>query len=114
MAFGLPAYHEDSIRIRGASRQQLAHAAQEALEELGWKPQRDGKWRFTASVPMRWQIIFLFWPARFTVEAEEERLHLRSEGSFPLEWMDLGQHNDNIKTSLNRFDDWLEREIASD
>jgi hypothetical protein len=108
MPIGFPAYTEKTIKYRGSSRKELARAAEDALDELGWNPLKDGKWRIRALVPMGFYIIFLTWGARFTVEIEEERLHLRSEGAFPLEWLDVGQHGENIKRFLDRFEDILD------
>src|SRR6516165_2536453 len=105
MPFGFPAYQEESVRFRGVSREQLARAAEDALDELGWHPRRRGKWRLEASVPMGFHVIFVTFGARFMVEADEERLHLRSEGAMPLAWMDLGQHSENIRRFLDRVDD---------
>jgi hypothetical protein len=110
MPIGFPAYAEKSVTYRGSSRKELARAAEDALEELGWHPRRDGKWRIRASVPMALHIIFLTWGAKFTVEIEEERLHLRSEGATPLAWLDLGQHSENIRKFLDRLEDILEED----
>jgi hypothetical protein len=108
MPIGFPAYTEKTVKYRGSSRKELARAAEDALDELGWHPVRDGKWCVRASVPVGFYIIFLTWGARFTVEIEEEKLFIRSEGSFPLEWLDVGQHSENIKRFLDRFEDILD------
>ena len=108
MAFGFPSYQEQSKRFRGVTRKALLHAADDALDELGWRPYKDGKWRLRASVPMHFYVIFLIWGAKFTVEVDEEKLFIRSEGAIPLEWMDVGQHSDNIRRFLNRLEDVLE------
>lgn len=50
------------------------------------------------------------WGAKFTVEVEDGYLHLRSESAVVLEWMDVGQHGENIKKFLKRLDDFLEDE----
>ena len=113
MAFGFPAYHEESVRYRGVQRERLARATRDALDELGWSPRRDGRWRYIASVPMHFYAIFLIWGARFTVEIEDERLLVRSEGSTPIAWMDLGQHHDDVCKFLDRLEDVLGPEDRS-
>jgi len=35
-----------------------------------------------------------------TVEVKEGAVNVRSEASFPLEWLDLGQHADNIQNFM--------------
>jgi len=108
MPFGFPAYQECVERFRGYSRKTLIRAAEDALDDLGWRPFRDGKWALRASVPMGMHLIFMTWGAKFFVEADEEELFVRSEGAFPLEWMDLGQHGENIKKFLDRLEDFLQ------
>jgi hypothetical protein len=110
MAFGFPAYQEKSERFRGVSRRALLRAAEDALVELRWRPRKDGKWTLQAAVPVGFYAIFMTWGAKVTVEVAEERLHIRSEGSFPLEWMDVGQHAENIKKFLQMVDDVLEHQ----
>jgi hypothetical protein len=114
MAFGFPAYSEDSVRFRGASSSRLLRAAEDALEDLGWRPTRTAKWRLQAAVPVSVHVIFVTWGAKFIVDIEDEWLHLRSEGSIPIAWVDLGQHRSNIDRFLNRFEDLLERDTARD
>jgi hypothetical protein len=108
MPIGFPAYTEKTVKSRGSSRKELARAAEDALDELGWHPVRDGKWLVRASVPVGFYIIFLTWGARFTVEIEEEKLFIRSEGSFPLAWLDVGQHAENIKKFVDRIEEMRE------
>ena len=108
MPIGFPAYTAKTVKYRGSSRKELARAAEDALDELEWHPVRDGKWFVRASVPVGFYIIFLTWGARFTVGIEEEKLFIRSEGLFPLEWLDVGQHSENIKRFLDRFEDILD------
>ncbi len=110
MPFGFPAYTERVESFRGISRKKLFRLAEDALEDLGWRPYEDDKWVLRASVPMRFYVMFLIWGAKFTVEVEDGELFIRSEGSFPLEWMDVGQHSDNIKRFVNRLEDILEDE----
>ena len=114
MAFGFPAYHEDSARYRGVDRSRLARVAEDALEDLGWRPSRDGKWRLAASVPNRMYGIFMTWGAKFFVDIEEEWLHVRSEGSIAIAWVDFGQHGNNVHQFLERFEELLEREPRTD
>jgi hypothetical protein len=108
MPFGFPAYTEKSVKYRDVSRKDLARAAEDALDELGWRPRRDGKWGIRASVSAGFYLFFLCWGAKFFVDVEEERLHLRSEGLVAIEWLDVGQHGENIKKFLARFEDILD------
>lgn len=108
MAIGFPAHTEKMVKFKGASRKKLARAAFDALDELGWSPREEDKWFLRASVPIHFYIVFLILGSKFTVEIEEEKLFLRSEGSIPIEWLDLGQHSDNLKKFLDRFEDVLE------
>ena len=110
MPFGFPAYQERVERFKGLSRKKLLRVAEDALEELGWRPYEDGKWALRASVPMGFHIIFILWGAKFFVEVGDGELFLRSEGIFVLEWMDVGQHGANIEKFLNRVEDILEDE----
>lgn len=108
MPMGFPAYAERTARFPGVSPKKLVRASCDALDELGWRPRKDGNDFIRASVPRGLYIVFLTWGAKFTVEVEEEELFIRSEGSFPLEWVDLGQHGGNIKKFLDRVEDILE------
>lgn len=108
MPIGFPAYTEKSAKFKGVAREDLARAARDTLDELGWNPRKDGKWALIASVPLGFHIIFICWGAKFTVEIEEGKLFIRSEGSVPIEWLDVGQHSANIKKFLDRFEEILE------
>lgn len=108
MPFGFPAYQERQVRFRDVPRKELCRAALDALDELGWRPDKDGKWFLRASVPVGFYLMFMTWGAKFTVEVEDEELFIRSEGAFPLEWMDVGQHGENIKKFLDRLEDILD------
>ena len=110
MPIGFPAYQERTERFRGHSRKALVRAAEDALEDLGWHPYEDHQGRLCASVPMGFYIIFMTWGARFIVEIEEDELFIRSEGAIPLAWLDFGQHGENIKRFLQRFEEILEDE----
>ena len=108
MPFGFPAYQEQVARYRGVSAKKLLRASEDALDELGWRPQRDGKWRLTATVPMQFYVIFIIYSGKFSIEADDAELFIRSEGAFALEWMDVGQHSANIRKFLDRLDDVLQ------
>ena len=110
MAIGFPSYSEKTVKFKGTSRKALARAAFDALDDLGWSPREEDKWFLRASVPFHLYIIFVIFGTKFTVEIEEGKLFLRSEGAIPIEWLDVGQHNDNIKRFLDRFDEFLEDE----
>lgn len=110
MPFGFPAYTERVERFRGIKRKKLLRLAEDALDELRWNPREVDDWVLGASVPAGMYLVFLTFGAKFTVEVEDEELFIRSEGSFPLEWMDLGQHGENIKKFLDRLEDILEDE----
>lgn len=108
MPIGFPCYTEKTVKYKGSSRKELARAAFDALDELGWSPREDGKWFLRASVPFHFYLIFMIWGSKFTIEIEEGKLFLRSEGAIPMEWLDFGQHADNIKKFLDRFEDMLD------
>lgn len=110
MSFGFPAYEERVERFKKLSRKKLLHLSEDALVELGWGPHEDGKWSLRASVPPGLHLVIMTWGARFTVDVDEGELFIRSEGSFPLEWLDVGQHSANIKKFLDRIEDILEDE----
>ena len=110
MPIGFPSYTEKSVKFKGASRKDLARAAFDALDDLGWNPREEDRWLLRASVPMHLYIVFLIWGSKFTVEIEEEKLFIRSEGMVTIEWLDFGQHSDNIKKFLDRFEEMLEEE----
>jgi hypothetical protein len=108
MPVGFPAYTEDSLRYKGSSRKELAGAVKDTLDELGWQFRHDGRWRIIASVPAGFYLIFLCWGAQFIIDIEDGHLHLRSQGSVPIEWLDVGQHSANIKRFLDRFEEILD------
>jgi hypothetical protein len=108
MAFGFPAYHEQTARFRNASRDQLHRAAEDAVDALGWTWRREGRWRLVASVPPSMLGIIVLWGQRVIVEADDDELWVRSEGSFPLLWVDFGQHHTNVNQFLRRVDDFLD------
>jgi hypothetical protein len=110
MPIGFPAYTEKTVKLKGSLRKEILRAAMDSLDELGWHPLKDGKWCIRASVPFHFYLIFMIWGSKFTVEVEDERLFLRSEGLIPIEWLDLGQHSDNIKKFLDRFEDLLDED----
>jgi hypothetical protein len=108
MALGFPAYHEQTADFRGVARKELRRAAEEALDDIGWSWHRDGRWRLVASVPAQFLVILFTWGAKLTVEVEEGDVWMRSEGTFALEWLDLGQHQANISKFLRRLEDVLD------
>jgi len=108
MAFGFPAYHEETARFRGVAQQELRRAAQEALDDIGWSWHKDGRWRIVASVPAGFIAIFFTWGAKLIVEIEEEEVWVRSEGTFALAWFDIGQHQTNTGKFLRRLDEICE------
>ena len=110
MPFGFPAYAERTERLKGHSAKALLRAAEDALETLGWHPRREDRCTLRASVPMGMHGIFVTFGARFRVEIEDDTCFIRSEGNFPLEWMDLGQHAENIRRFLDRVEDILEED----
>ena len=110
MAFGFPAYSEQTVRFRGSSRKALRRAAFDALDDLGWRPDKDGRDCIYASVPNAFHGIIMTWGAKFLVEIEDEELFIRSEGVIAIAWVDLGQHVQNIRKFLQRLEDFLEDE----
>jgi hypothetical protein len=108
MAFGFPAYTEQTARFRGVLRKDLSRAAFDALDELGWHPQEDGRDRICASVPNEFQGIMMTWGAKVFVEIDDEELFIRSEGSIAIAWLDFGQHARNIRRFLERLEDILD------
>jgi hypothetical protein len=108
MAIGFPAYHEETARFRNASRKVLHRAAEDAMDALGWTWRREGSGRLVASVPPSMLGIIVLWGERLIVEVEDDRLWVRSEGSFPLQWLDFGKHHTNITQFLRRVEDFLD------
>jgi hypothetical protein len=108
MAIGFPAYHEETVRFRNISRQGLHRAAEDAIAALGWTWRREGRWRLVASVPPSMLGIIVLWGERLIVEVEDGGLRVRSEGSFPLQWLDFGKHQTNIHQFLRRVEDYLD------
>src|SRR5438128_11850194 len=108
MPMGFPAYAERSARFPGISRKELLRASLDALDDLGWRPRKDGPDFIRAYVPAGFYMIFMTWGAYLTVEVEEDELFIRSEATTPLAWIDFGQHGANIKKFLARLEDVLE------
>jgi hypothetical protein len=108
MAIGFPAYHEETARFPNTSPEALHRAAQDAIDALGWTWRREGRWRLVASVPASMMVIIVLWGERLIVEVEDGELWVRSEGSFPLQWLDFGKHQTNIHHFLSRVEDFLE------
>jgi hypothetical protein len=111
MAIGFPAYHEETVRFRGVPRANLRRAAEDAIDDIGWTWRREGRWRFVASVPPSvglMGILIVFWGERLIVAVGDEELWVRSEGSFPLQWLDFGKHQTNINLFLRRVEDFLD------
>jgi hypothetical protein len=108
MAIGFPAYHEETARFRNISREALHRAAEDAIDDLGWTWRREGRWRLVASVPASMMVFIVLWGERLIVEVEDGELWVRSEGSFPLQWLDFGKHQTNIHQFLRRVEEFLE------
>jgi hypothetical protein len=109
MPIGFPSYEEETAPFRGVERRKLLRAAEEALDELGWSWYDAGRWRLTASSPAGFFFLFFFtWGERVIVEVHDGEVWVRSEGNFPLAWLDLGQHRANINKFLERLEDVLE------
>jgi hypothetical protein len=108
MAFGFPAYTEQTVDFPRVSRKDLSRAAFDALHELGWRPSKDGRDRIRASVPNEFIGIMMTWGAKVLIEIDDGELFVRSEGSIPIAWMDFGQHARNIRRFLDRLEDILE------
>jgi hypothetical protein len=107
MACGFPSYAEKTERFRGASPKKLRRAAFDALDELGWNPHETDRGVIRANVPIGFYLIFMTWGAYFFVEVEDDRLFIRSEANSALQWLDFGQHADNIKRFVDRLEDVL-------
>jgi hypothetical protein len=107
MAIGFPAYHEETARFRGASRAALRRASEDAFDDIGWTWRQEGRWRLIASVPPSMMVIFVFWGERVIVEVDDGKLWVRSEGSFPLLWLDFGKHQTSIGLILRRVENLL-------
>ena len=52
--------------------------------------------------------IIVLWGERVIVEVADGELWVRSEGSFPLQWLDFGKHQTNIHHFLRRVEDFLD------
>jgi hypothetical protein len=107
MAIGFPAYHEESVRFRDVPRAKLRRAAEDAIDDIRWTWRRDGKWQIVASVPASMVGIFVMWGERLIVRVLEEELFVRSEGCFPLLWLDFGKHQTNVDLFLRRVEEFL-------
>jgi hypothetical protein len=100
MPIGFPAYSEDKKKFPDVEREDLARAVKRAFKDLNWNPSSESKFRIIGHVPFRIYMIFLIFGAKMTVEVKEGAVNVRSEGSFPLEWLDVGQHTDAIQTFM--------------
>jgi hypothetical protein len=100
MPIGFPSYAEDKKKFSDVEREDLARAVKRALKDLNWKPSSESKFRIVGHVPFRIFIIFFTFGAKLTVEVKDGAVNVRSEASFPLEWLDLGQHADNIQNFM--------------
>jgi hypothetical protein len=108
MAIGFPAFHEETAGFRNVSREALHRAAEDAIDALGWTWRREGRWRLVASVPASMMVIIVLWGERLIVEVDDGELWVRSEGSFPLQWLDFGKHQMNTHHFLRRVEDILD------
>jgi len=109
MAIGFPAYHDESVRFRDVPRAKLRRAAEDAIDDIAWTWRRDARWQIVASVPASMVGIFIMWGERLIVRVLEEELFVRSEGSFPLAWLDFGKHQTNVNLFLRRVKEFLDQ-----
>ncbi|HEV3143350.1 MAG TPA: hypothetical protein VGZ47_05630 [Gemmataceae bacterium] len=105
MWIGFPPSAEDS-RQYDLSTRDLLHAIEDALYDLRWPHFRDDRFRVVANISGQ---IFVSYGEKVTIDIEREGwVRVRSECSFPLQWMDWGKNAGNVRQFFARLEDIID------
>jgi hypothetical protein len=105
MWIGFPPSAEETRRY-DLSPRDILHSVEDALYDLRWPHFRDDRFRVVASISGQ---MFVSYGEKVTVEIEREGwLRVRSECSFPLQWMDWGKNASNVRRFLNALEDVID------
>src|SRR2546421_10382562 len=100
MVFAFPAYAEDRERFDGYRPADLALAAEETLDDLGWHISYADDERIEA----RTATGFWFFGDRMIVEVRKTTVWVRSECMMPTQCIDLGRNRQNVDRFLDKLD----------
>jgi hypothetical protein len=105
MWFGFPPSAEESRHFDLSARDML-HAVEDALYDLRWPHFRDDRFRIVANISGQ---MFVSYGEKVIIEIERDGwLRVRSECSFPLQWMDWGKNAGNVRRFLHALEDVLD------
>jgi hypothetical protein len=110
MWIGFPPSAEESRQYDLAARD-LLHAIEDTLYDLRWPHFRDDRFRVVANISGQ---IFVSYGEKVTIEIERDGwIRVRSECSFPLQWMDWGKNSSNVRRFLNALEDVMDEGARS-
>lgn len=106
ISVGFPPSYAERVQFRGVSDAELMDAVDEAFRRLGWAPRETGRWEIRGSTP--W-VPFVSYGSTVTARAEGDgELHVRSQSSFPLAWIDWGTNHSHVNTVLLELEELLD------
>ncbi|HLW66856.1 MAG TPA: hypothetical protein VKS79_16195 [Gemmataceae bacterium] len=110
MWIGFPPSAEDN-RNYDLSARDLLHAIEDTLYDLRWPHFRDDRFRVVANISGQ---IFISYGEKVTIDIERDGwIRVRSECSFPLQWMDWGKNASNVRRFLNALEDVIDEGARS-
>jgi hypothetical protein len=96
--------YSEEARFRRVSAKKLKRACKDALDEMRWQWEMDGRWRLIAYVPYSFSS-FGEW---LIVDIYEEELVVVSHCRRRLQLVDWGKNRQNVQRFLDRVEDILD------
>jgi hypothetical protein len=96
----------EEARFRKVYAKELKRACKDALDELGWRWEMDGRWRLVAYVPYS----FTSYGEWLIVEVYDEELVVVSHCRQRRQLVDWGKNRRNVERFLNRVEDILDED----
>jgi hypothetical protein len=107
MAFGFPAYFSED-RTYQYPQHQLVMVVKSTLESLGWQYRELPNYVFEASI----SINLASWGEKFRVEVYPNgTLKAQSKCAYPLQCIDWGKNNQNVKMFFSRLEWTIKSEL---
>jgi hypothetical protein len=96
--------YREEARFRRVSAKELKRACKDALDELRWQWDTDGRWKLIAYVPYS----FISYGEWLVVEIYEEELVVISHCRKRYQLVDWGKNKQNVQRFLDRVADILD------
>jgi hypothetical protein len=104
----MPLAYENTFRFRDVSARELRRACEDALDELRWRWEDDGRWRLIAYIPFS----LSSYGEWLMVEIWDEELVVRSQCRARAQLVDWGKNRKNVQRFIDRVEEVLDEELS--